>query len=88
MKTTDELIQMALLAGPGELLYSNEEVQELADAMWQLLDDMGDRGASVCLAAKAQARVAYEPFRDKSEPEYDDWMSLAQAKKILKECDG
>lgn len=65
-----------------------EQIEELADAMWQLLDDMGDHRQSVCLAAKAQARVAYEPFRDTSEPEYDDWMTVAQAKQILKECDG
>lgn len=62
------------------------ETQRLADAMWQLLDDMGTEGKTVCLAAKAGARVAYEPFRDKSEPEYDDWMSLADAERILKEC--
>jgi hypothetical protein len=67
---------------------TDEEVTELADAMWQLLDDMGDHRRSVCLAAKAQARIAYEPFRDTSEPEYDDWMTIAQAKQILKECDG
>jgi hypothetical protein len=62
------------------------ETQRLADAMWQLLDDMGTEGKTVCLAAKAGARVAYEPFRDKSEPEYDDWMPLADAERILKEC--
>jgi hypothetical protein len=70
------------------ILQTAAEIEALADAMWQLLDDMGDRNHSVCLAAKAQARVAYEPFRDTSEPEYDDWMTVAQAKQILKECDG
>ncbi len=39
------------------------EVQALADAMWQLLDDMGAEGTSVCAVAKASARIAYEPFR-------------------------
>jgi hypothetical protein len=73
---------------PIEQMQTIKEVEELADAMWQLLDDMGKTRQSVCLAAKAQARVAYEPFRDTSEPEYDDWMSLEQAKQILKECDG
>jgi hypothetical protein len=68
--------------------HTAEQVQELADAMWQLLDDMGECGKSVCLAAKAQARVAYEPFRDKSDPEYRDWMPLATAEQILKECNG
>ena len=59
-----------------------EQIEALAEAMWQILDDMG-KGISVCRAAKAQARVAYEPFRDKSEPEYNDWMSLAEAEEIL-----
>lgn len=63
-----------------------EQIEALADAMWQLLDDMGRSGRSVCLAAKAQARVAYEPFRDNSEGEYHDWMSLTDAERILKEA--
>lgn len=42
---------------------TQEQVQALADAMWQLLDDMGEKGQSVCGHAKAMARVAYEPFR-------------------------
>jgi DNA transposition AAA+ family ATPase len=62
------------------------EVQSLADAMWQLLDDMGEKGQSACLAAKAEARIAYEPFRDKNEEEFVDWMSLATAQQILREC--
>jgi hypothetical protein len=66
---------------------TEQEVQALADAMDQLLDDMGLAGACVCMAAKAQARVAYEPFRDKSDD--GDWlMPLEDAKRILKECDG
>lgn len=40
-----------------------EQVEALSDAMWQLLDDMGVSGQSVCESAKALARVAYEPFR-------------------------
>lgn len=38
------------------------EVTALSDAMWQLLDDMGKEGQCVCTYAKAQARIAYEPF--------------------------
>ncbi len=34
--------------------WSTEEVIALADAMDQLLDDMGDTGKSVCLYAKAE----------------------------------
>ncbi len=33
-----------------------EQVDALAWAMWQLLDDMGEEGTCVCLAAKALAR--------------------------------
>lgn len=61
------------------MMATEEEVKALADAMWQLLDDMG-KGQSVCLLAKIDARIAYEPFRDKSEPEYDNWMSFQQAR--------
>lgn len=42
---------------------TEDQALALANAMWQLLDDMGESGLSVCLAAKAQARIAYEPFR-------------------------
>lgn len=58
----------------------------LVEAMDQLLDDMGPGCQSVSLAAKAQARVAFEPFRDKAEPA--DWlMSMENAERILRECD-
>lgn len=57
-------------------------VSALEDAMWQLLDDMGKTGVNVCLGAKVDARIAYEPFRDKSEPEYDDWLTYAEAKAL------
>lgn len=43
--------------------WTPKKVEALADAMWQLLDDMGATGHSVCEAAKAQARIAFEPFR-------------------------
>lgn len=42
---------------------TKNEVDALAAAMGQLLDDMGIDGQSVCLAAKAQARIAFEPFK-------------------------
>lgn len=63
---------------------AKREMQPLIDAMDQLLDDMGHAGLSVCLAAKAQARVAFEPF---VEPSYADmYMPLEEAKRILAEC--
>jgi hypothetical protein len=61
-----------------------EQVEALASAMWQLLDDMGADGQSVCLAAKAIARVAFEPFwqgDDAAECPLD--MSLAEAQRIV-----
>jgi hypothetical protein len=64
-----------------------KQVEALADAMWQLLDDMGKDRKTCCLAAKAYARVAYEPFRDTSEPEYDDWISFADAKTLIEEIE-
>ena len=53
--------------------------------MGQLLDDMGKSGTCVCLAAKAQARVAFEPFREQEDLEW--LMSLELAKRILLEAD-
>lgn len=49
--------------------------------MDQLLDDMGPTGQCVCNAAKAQARIAFEPFR--TEAIAPDIMSLEEAKRII-----
>lgn len=57
------------------------QVAALADAMWQLLDDM-QRGVNVSLGAKIDARIAYEPFRDTSEPEYPEWLGYSEAKSL------
>lgn len=64
---------------------SDKEVQALIDAMDQLLDDMGIGGQSVCLAAKAQARIAFEPFLDSDCTPYI--MPLEVARQIIIECD-
>ncbi len=37
-------------------------IEDLATAVWQVLDDMGKDGRSCCAGAKAQLRVAFEPF--------------------------
>lgn len=61
-----------------------EQIQALADAMWQLLDDMQD-GTCVSPAARARARVAYEPFAPTDDPgAMDDIMPLAEAEALLK----
>lgn len=68
---------------------TEQEVNDLAEAMWQLLDDMGRNGKSVCLAAKAQARIAYEPFADWTDWDQDmidTWMSLEDARAIADQC--
>jgi hypothetical protein len=60
-----------------------EEIETLAAAMAQLLDDMGNEGTSVCLAAKAQARIAYEPFAEPAEKGM--LMPLEEAQRIIEE---
>jgi hypothetical protein len=62
-----------------------EQIEKLAEAMSQLLDDMGKDGQSVCLHAKARARIAYEPFWNPEDAEIH--MSLDKAEQIVRECD-
>jgi hypothetical protein len=62
-------------------MQTEEQISALTDAMDQLLDDMGPKGQSVCLAAKAQARIAFEPFLD---PECVEFvMPLSEAQSIV-----
>lgn len=71
-----------------EAVVSIAQVQTLADAMWQVLDDMGADSRSVCPATKARARVAYQPFRftdDNGDDGLD--MPLAEAEAILAEVE-
>lgn len=65
--------------------YSDYEVEQLVEAMDNLLDDMGKEGQSVCGFAKAFARVAFEPFRNAANgpPEY----TLETAQQVLRDCD-
>jgi len=87
----DALLRQAYLegfyrGGESRRAYDEAKYNALVAAMDQLLDDMGKAGQSVCLAAKAQARVAFEPFRDKEEE--PDWlMPLDAAKEILRQVD-
>lgn len=71
---------------PIEILQTRTEIEALADAMDQLLDDMGKEGQSVCLNAKAKARLAFEPFRDPDDAG-EFMMSLDDATRIVAECD-
>ena len=45
-----------------------EQIAALVDAVWQILDDMGGRGTACCQAAKADLRIAYEPFTGDHSP--------------------
>jgi hypothetical protein len=62
-------------------MHTEKQIQDLIDAMDQLLDDMGVGGQSVCLAAKAQARIAFDPFLDQDCTAYI--MPLDEAKAII-----
>lgn len=61
------------------------QIRALADAVLQVLDDMGDDGLSCCEFAKAQLRIAYEPFRDDSDGLTPQ--SLEKAKLVIAACD-
>jgi hypothetical protein len=63
-----------------------DRVMALADAMAQLLDDMGEDGVCVCTFAKAKARIAYEPFRETLEDDGSGLMPMAIAIKIVEDC--
>lgn len=62
-----------------------EDIDRLVAAMDQLLDDMGHEGTRVCLAAKAQARIAFEPFMELDAAHI--YMPLEEAKRIAAEAD-
>lgn len=65
-------------------MQTEQQIIALVEAMDQLLDDMGQTGQSVCLAAKAQARIAFEPFIN---PEAEHiYISLEAAKIIIAEA--
>lgn len=57
------------------------DMDALIEAMDQLLDDMGKDGLCVCLQAKAQARIAFEPFMEKNIAEF--YMPLAEAQRVV-----
>lgn len=64
--------------------YTSEEVSELVDAMWQLLNDMGETGQSVCMFTKAKARIAFNPFTN-DVVETHGMMSMEEARLIVGE---
>lgn len=60
-----------------------EQVERLADAMWQLLDDMRKDGQCACLLAIAKARLAYEPFQSDDPEDNADLMPLEYAREVV-----
>jgi hypothetical protein len=60
-----------------------EDLKALAAAMSQVLDDMRKDATSVCLATKAQARIANEPFADPDEK--SRIMPIEEARRIIEE---
>jgi hypothetical protein len=66
--------------------WTEQQVEALRAAMWQLFDDFEEKGTAVCFASKAEARVALEPFIDEDNPA--PIYTLEAARKVLKECDG
>lgn len=59
---------------------TQQQIDDLVDAMEQLLDDMGQEGLSVSMHAKALARIAFQPFMQ--EYLHDIVMPLKEAERI------
>ena len=77
------------LAELGFIILPGGNVEALADAMWQLLDDMGAGGTCVCEMAKARARVAFDPFRlDAQREEAPLGYTLEAAQAVIAEVEG
>jgi hypothetical protein len=73
--------QLRLDAEIEQLRTEREQCASLIEAVWQVLDDMGEDGTCCCTAAKAELRLAYEPFKHE---DYKGWMSV-EAATIIKE---
>lgn len=63
-----------------------ERLLALVEAAWQVLDDMGTTGQTCSAAAKAQLRVAFEPFRTQDD-EFEVEMPLEDAQAILEQAE-
>lgn len=66
---------------------TDKQIKALADAVWQVLDDMGAKGHSACGYTKALLRKAFEPWaEEQADGEPDGWpdMTLADAEAIIK----
>jgi hypothetical protein len=61
-------------------------IEDLVDAAWQVLEDMGARGHCCSAFAKAKLRIALELFIDRIGT-VDELMSLDAAVRVVSECD-
>lgn len=60
-----------------------DRINALVDTLVQILDDMGQgQDCCTCLATKAQARIAVEPFIRPDEKEF--LMPLSEAQEIMR----
>lgn len=66
---------------------TSEQIEALADAMRDVLDEMGHDSQSVTRYTKAKARLAYEPFMAMMEDGPEFYLALDQAAKIVRDTD-
>lgn len=59
---------------------ADEAAAKIRDALWQLLDDMGESGVSVCIAAKKQAIEAYNATRKEDDDVFQPHVDLDTAR--------
>lgn len=59
---------------------ADEVAAKVRDALWQLLDDMGESGVSVCIAAKKQAIEAYNATRKEDDDVFQPHVDLDAAR--------
>lgn len=62
---------------------TQEQIDELVDAMCCVLNDMGEDGLSVCAMVKAKARLAFAPFEL---DDNGDLMDIEKAREIIAAC--
>jgi hypothetical protein len=70
--------------------FNVNNIIELVLAVGQVLDDMRQTGTTCCNAAKADLRVAFEPFRLANPEQFNCdgiYMDLQEAIRIKNECD-
>jgi hypothetical protein len=68
---------------------THAQIEALAHAMGQVLDDMGPGPitTSTCPYTKAMARIAFEPWADYADGDGTALMSLDEARQIVAVCD-